>query len=184
MIGRTPITASWQQRRNAWLEGIATVAIIGALAFNYLTPRESILPWQPFSPQAVSEARQQGKTVMVDFTANWCPTCHLNLIFAIERPKVKEWVEENGVVTLLADWTDRNDMIKQALLDLNSQSIPLMAIYPADPAAAPIVLPDLITTTQILDALSQAKGQNVSLSSSSSTNKTSLTQAFEGEPRL
>ncbi|MCH7751750.1 MAG: hypothetical protein IH898_06295, partial [Planctomycetes bacterium] len=90
----------------------------------------------------------------------------------------------NGVVTLLADWTDRNDMIKRALLDLNSQSIPLMAIYPADPAAAPIVLPDLLTTTQILDALSQATGQNVSLSSSSNASQTSLTQAGEGEPRL
>ena len=71
LIGRTPITASVQQRCNAWLEGIATVAIIGTLSFNYLTPRESILSWQPFSPQAVSDARQQGKTVMVDFTANW-----------------------------------------------------------------------------------------------------------------
>lgn len=184
MIGRTPITASSSQRRNAWIEGSATAAIIGALAFHYLTPSESLLPWQPFSPQAVVVARDQGKTVMVDFTAQWCPTCKVNLSFAINRPKVKKWVEENDVVTLIADWTDRNDVIKQALLELNSQSIPLLAIYPADPAAAPIVLPDLLTTQIVLDALAQAMGQDDSLSGSSSAGQTSLSQAAEGEPRL
>ncbi|MCG8450880.1 MAG: hypothetical protein MI725_15040, partial [Pirellulales bacterium] len=62
----------------------------------------------------------------------------------------------NGVVTLLADWTDRNPEIKQALLEHKSQSIPLLVIYPADASRAPIVLPDLLTKQEVLDALSEA----------------------------
>jgi len=177
MIGRTPISATKQQRRNAWLEGSAVAAIVGALAFNYLTPSDSLLPWKPFSPQAVQAARDQGKTVMVDFTAQWCPTCKANLKFAINRAEVKKWVEENDVVTLLADWTDRNDMIKQALLELHSQSIPLLAIYPADPSAPPILLPDLLTKQIVLDALSQATSRDVSLSSASGDDQTSVLKA-------
>jgi thiol:disulfide interchange protein DsbD len=65
-------------------------------------------------------------------------------------------VEQNDVVTLLADWTDKNDTIKQALLELNSQSIPLLAIYPADPAREVMLLPDLLTQGKVLDALAEA----------------------------
>ena len=156
MIGRTPITATTAQRRNAWLEGTAVAAVVGVLAFQFLTPSTSLLPWKPYSPQALAAARADGKTVMVDFTAQWCPTCKTNLKFAINRPEVKKWVEENNVVTLLADWTDPSDMIKSALRELNSQSIPLLAIYPSDASKQPIVLPDLLTKHQVLAALAAA----------------------------
>ena len=35
------------------------------------------IPWQPWSPEAVAAARQEGRPVFVDFTANWCATCKL-----------------------------------------------------------------------------------------------------------
>lgn len=177
LIGRTPITATVAQRRNAWLEGIASASVVGLLAFQFLTPSTSMLPWQPYSPQALAAARAEGKTVMVDFTAQWCPTCKTNLKFAINRPKVKEWVEENEVVTLLADWTDRNDMIKQALRELNSQSIPLLAIYPADASKDPIVLPDLLTQNRVLEALAIAAPQGAIYDKSSMATKPGNAQA-------
>jgi thiol:disulfide interchange protein len=65
-------------------------------------------------------------------------------------------VERNGVVTLIADWTDGNPVIKQALEELNSRSIPLLAIYPADPMQEVIVLPDVVTQSDVLAALRRA----------------------------
>jgi suppressor for copper-sensitivity B len=59
-------------------------------------------------------------------------------------------------VTLVADWTDSNPLIKQALADLGSRSIPLLAIYPADTSHDVIVLRDLVTPSEVLDALRQA----------------------------
>jgi thiol:disulfide interchange protein len=94
--------------------------------------------------------------VLVDFTADWCLTCKTNLLFSINREEVREVVEKNDVVTLLADWTDKNDTIKQALHELNSQSIPLLAIYPADPNREVVVLRDLISQSNVLDALAEA----------------------------
>ncbi len=156
LIGQTPITASQVTRRKAWLGAIASAAMVGFFAFQLLTPSDALLPWQPYSPQALAAARAEGKTVMVDFSANWCPTCKTNLKFAINRAEVRDLVEENNVVTLLADWTNRSAVIKNALRELNSQSIPLLAIYPADPSQEVIVLPDLLSKSKVLKALTTA----------------------------
>lgn len=155
-IGRTPLTASAARRQTAWIGGIGAATLVGIGAFQLLASGKSVLPWQPYSPTALAAARAEGKTVMVDFSAAWCLTCKTNLKLAINRKEVKQLVEENGVVTLMADWTDKNETIKQALLNLNSQSIPLLAIYPADPSQEVIVMPDLLTKQKVLAALKAA----------------------------
>ena len=82
---------------------------------------------------------------MVDFTADWCLTCQANFRSAINTQRVKEVVEKNGIAPVLADWTDNNDTIKQKLAELNSNSIPLLAIYPADKPGEVIILRDALT---------------------------------------
>ena len=93
---------------------------------------------------------------MVDFTAGWCPTCKWNFKWVINTRRVKALVEKNGIVAVLADWTDHNDAIKHKLDELNSISIPLLAIYPANKPGEVIVLRDAITQKQLLSALEQA----------------------------
>lgn len=157
LIGRTPITAAPQTRMMAWVAAIGSAALVGTLAFTLLLV-EPKLAWQPFSPNAVAQARQEGKTVMIDFSANWCLTCKANLKFSVETDEVRKLVDRNGVVTLLADWTDRSPAIKDAINQLGYNSIPLLVIYPAGsrPDEKPIVLPDLITESRVLAALEQA----------------------------
>ncbi|MEO2048172.1 MAG: thioredoxin family protein [Pirellulales bacterium] len=155
-IGRTPITAPTSVRQTAWIGSIGIAIFIGVGAFNFLTPGKSVLPWQPYTGTALATARAEGKTVLVDFTAQWCLTCKTNLKLSINREEVRQRVEKNGVITLLADWTDRNDTIKAALNELGSASIPLLAIYPADPSREVILLPDLLTQQKVLNALDEA----------------------------
>ncbi len=164
IVGRAPAWAEPGVRYTAWAKALAATTILGGGSFFALSPSPSELPWQPYSPAALAAARAEGKTVLVDFTANWCWTCKTNLKLAINRADVRKLIEQNGVVPLLADWSDRNDTIKQALAELNSISIPLMAIYPADPDAEVIVLPDLLTQGTVLEALEQAgPSRNVGL---------------------
>lgn len=155
LIGRTPIWAEFSQKLMAWSGGIAVAAAVGWGAFMYLGPHSSILPWQPFTPEALAQARAQGKTVMIEFTADWCPTCQVNYKFAIDTEAVQQVVEKNGVVPMIADWSDRGETIKQKLAELDSTSIPLLAIYPAD-GGEPIVLRDLVVQSQVVEALEQA----------------------------
>jgi len=65
-------------------------------------------------------------------------------------------VDENGVVPLLADFSDGSPEIQNKLVELDSLSIPLLAIYPADPSAPPIILRDTITESQLIEALKEA----------------------------
>jgi len=155
-IGRTPATAGAGTKATSWLGGSLTAAAVGLFAFTLLTPSDAALRWQPYSPIALAKAQQEGKTVMVDFTADWCLTCKTNLKFSLNTPEVNVAVSENDVVPLLADWTDRSETIKSKLADLGSKSIPLLAIYPADRPHEPIILRDLITQRQVLEALEQA----------------------------
>jgi thiol:disulfide interchange protein len=155
-IGRTPLTAAPPWRTAAWCGGSAVATLVGLFAFTVLM-QESRIPWQPFSPEALARARAEGKTVMVDFTANWCPNCKTNSKLAIETEAVAELVKANGVAPMLADWTDESPMIKKALNDLGCNSIPVLAIWPASPSQQEvIVLADLLTEGQVLDALQKA----------------------------
>ena len=155
-IGRTPATAEPQVKATAWLGAIIVAVLVGRLAFTVLF-WEPIIPWQPFSPEALQQARAEGKTVMVDFTADWCPNCMTNSRLAIEKEAVLELVRANGVAPLMADWTDESPMIKKALNDLGFNSIPLLAIWPAQPPEKEVILlPDLILESAVLDALKEA----------------------------
>jgi len=156
MIGRTPMTVSPARRAAAWGAAILVSALVGWFAFSVLL-HESKIPWQPYSPDSLAKARQEGKTVMVDFTADWCLTCKANLKFAIDTKPVRELIQAHGVVPMLADWTDESPQIKQALNELGYNSIPLLVIWPADsPDGKPIVLEDLLSRQAVVDALQKA----------------------------
>lgn len=155
-IGRVPAYAEAYRLRSAWAAGLA-MTIVGALgAFTFLGPVKHAVPWVPYNEASLASHRSAGKTVMIEFTARWCLTCQANMKFAIDRPKVAQLVDENGVVPLLADWSEPSEEIMSKLKELDSLSIPLLAIYPADPSAPPIILRDAITESQLLDALKAA----------------------------
>jgi len=154
--GRTSLTESLGKKLSAWTQGAVAAAVIGWFGFTMLVERPTILPWQQFAPGAPAELAAAGKTVMVDFSAEWCLTCKANLKFAINTESVRQLVQANGVVPLLADWTDGSPEIGAALESLRSKSIPVLAIYPAGHPEEVLVLRDLVTKAQVLDALKQA----------------------------
>lgn len=158
MIGKVPPYAEGRTKLLTWSGAAASIAVVSYLAFAYLGPlnaKELILPWKPYTAEALAEAQAKGQTVMVDFTADWCLNCKVNLATAIDTKAVNEVVQKNDVVVLLADWSDRNEQIKRKLQELNSNSIPLLAIYPAD-GGEPIVLRDTVFQSTVLSALEKA----------------------------
>ena len=114
------------------------------------------IDWQPWSPEAVAQARAAGKPVLVDFTADWCLTCQVNKKIAIEIPSVRQKLKEINAVALVGDYTHFPDSITAELNRFNRAGVPLVLVYPKTADAEPIVLPAILTPGIVLDALDQA----------------------------
>lgn len=112
--------------------------------------------WQPWSPEAVAQARAAGRPVLVDFTADWCLTCQVNKKLAIEIPSVRAKLKEINAVALAGDYTRFPDNITAELNRYNHAGVPLVLVYPKNPDAPAIVLPQILTPGNVLDALDRA----------------------------
>jgi thiol:disulfide interchange protein DsbD len=116
------------------------------------------IAWERWSQEAVDAALAEGRPVLVDFTAAWCVTCLANKKTSIEIPSVREKLEEIGAVTLLGDYTLRDDTITEELRRWGRAGVPLVLVYPAESGQSPRVLPELLTPGTVLDALRWAAG--------------------------
>lgn len=108
---------------------------------------------QAWSAQRVAALTAEGKPVFVNFTAAWCVTCKANEITALSRPAVKAAFERAGVVYLKGDWTARDSAIAAELAVHGRDGVPLYLYYPPG-AAAPRVLPQLLTEQLLIDTVS------------------------------
>jgi len=114
------------------------------------------IPWQPWSPEAVAAARAAGRPVIVDFTADWCLTCQVNKKLAIEITSVRAKLKEINAVALVADYTRTPENISAELDKFNRAGVPLVLVYPKEPDAPAIVLPEVLTPGIVLNALDKA----------------------------
>lgn len=76
--------------------GLAAVLLIPG------EPKESIV-WETYSEEALAQARQQGKSVMIDAYADWCLPCKELDTFTFTDPEVRSAAE--GLVRLKLDLT-------------------------------------------------------------------------------
>ena len=122
------------------------------------TPSQTVdgIAWQKWSPAAVAAARAAGRPLLVDFTADWCLTCKANKRFAIEVPAVRAKLREINALPLLGDYTLGPDDITEELNRHGRAGVPLVLVYPRNPAAPPIVLPEALTPGIVLKALAAA----------------------------
>ncbi|MEM8910627.1 MAG: thioredoxin family protein [Planctomycetota bacterium] len=162
IIGKVPNWAAIQKRVSAWLAGVGAATAIGLLAFRMLVPGEHLINWQPYSEANLTSLQREGKTVILDFTADWCVNCKVNEKLALNTKPTQQLLEQLDAVAMVADWSNReNAEIKDKLKELQSRSIPVLAIYPGSQPDQPIILRDLVTQSAVLDALNRA-GPSVS----------------------
>jgi thiol:disulfide interchange protein len=114
------------------------------------------VPWEPWSPAAVAQARGEGRPVLVDFTAKWCLTCNTIVKPALESTSVREKLRELNAVALLGDYTAFPDNINEELNRFGRAGVPLVLVYPKNAQEPPIVLPEALTPGMVVAALDRA----------------------------
>jgi thiol:disulfide interchange protein DsbD len=142
-------------------KAFAAAAVIAALA---LLPRLSAAPAvaaaadpgaEPWSAARVEALRAEGRPVFVNATAAWCITCQVNERVALRGAAVRDAFAARGVAYLKADWTRGDAAIGAMIRDHGREGVPLY-LYWAPGAAAPAILPQILTEATVLDALGGA----------------------------
>ncbi|MCB0358509.1 MAG: thioredoxin family protein, partial [Bdellovibrionales bacterium] len=112
--------------------------------------------WRAYDEAAIQEARKAGKTVFIDFTADWCITCKANETLVLHRTSTEALFDQYGAKLFKGDWTTGDPVITAALHRFGAEGVPLYVVLPADPSGEPIVLPTLLTSGIVEEALQQA----------------------------
>jgi thiol:disulfide interchange protein DsbD len=131
-------------------------APLQASAMATAAPESGGLPWRPWSPEALMQARTEGKPVLVDFTAKWCLTCNTLVKPVLESPTVRRKIEETATIPFIGDYTKFDDRITEELNRYSRAGVPLVLVFPKDPKASAIVLPEAITPGIVVEALERA----------------------------
>ncbi len=129
----------------------AVLLFAAASSSLFRQPDAAVQAADAWSPQAVENALEAGKPVFVDFTASWCVTCQANKIAVLDREDIREAFKQHGVVFLVADWTNQNPDITQALESFGRSGVPLYILY--SPDGKTTVLPELLTKNIVIGAL-------------------------------
>jgi thiol:disulfide interchange protein/DsbC/DsbD-like thiol-disulfide interchange protein len=114
--------------------------------------------WVDFSSEELEEHLEKGKSVFIDFTADWCLSCKVNEATFIDTPQVRDILSRGKVVPMKADWTNQDDSITEMLAKFGRAGVPFYVVFPASDPQNPIVLPDAITTGILVKALRKAVG--------------------------
>jgi len=117
---------------------------------------ESDRTWIPFDETAISDYVSKGKVVFIDITAAWCLTCKVNKYNVLNRSDTHTLFETSHVITMQADWTNRNPAIQPFLMRHQRAGIPFNIVYgPRAPHG--ILLPELLTYKSIVRAIEQSR---------------------------
>lgn len=117
------------------------------------------IQWQPLKTEAIQKAVEQGKTVFVDITADWCITCKANKVGVLQRESVTSKLQENNLIPMLGDWTRPSEYVTDFLQSYGRYGVPFNIVYgPGAPEG--IELPVILTSDAVIKAIEQARGNS------------------------
>jgi thiol:disulfide interchange protein DsbD len=155
-----------QIRRQDWLDAGQRALAGGPPAALVDAPdwsRERI-EWRRYKRARALATVSAGYTVFVDYTADWCANCKTMLKTAIEQPETIRAMKELNVVPYTADYTLPVPEIKEDLARFKRGGVPVFVVYRPGDTERPEILPEIITTQSLVDALRRAGPSRPNLS--------------------
>jgi thiol:disulfide interchange protein DsbD len=154
--------ASGGRKRAGVLAVVGVVAVGGLLALRFeetgpaVRKGSTVAEAQPWDEAAVAEALAAGQPVFIDFTADWCLTCKFNERTVLAREEVRAAFAEHQVAFFVADWTRRDARIGAKLAEFGRAGVPMYLVVSPKAPQAPVVLPELLTSDTVIDAVRHA----------------------------
>ena len=76
-----------------------------------------------------SDLQANNQAYLINFTAAWCITCQTNEKVALARTTVQDYLAEQNIKYIKADWTNRNEDIAMGLAKYERSGIPLYIFW-------------------------------------------------------
>ncbi len=132
--------------------GIGIIALLLVVySFSAFDPKAPKREEISYSVEKLTSLREAGTPVYLDATAAWCITCKVNERVALSSQKVTDAFNKQGIVYMVADWTNHDPAITRLLEEYDHQGVPLNVYFP--PKGRPVVLPQLLTESIVLNAI-------------------------------
>lgn len=157
-------SAGWR-RANMAVSLVLVVVALSVLRMPLLEPRlggpdagvdmsgvEYEADFEPFASARVAELRNSGTPVLVNMTAAWCITCLANEQTTLSTQRIQQAMRDNGITYMKGDWTNQDPEISRVLDEFDRPSVPLYILYPGNLSEEPVILPQLLTPTIVLEA--------------------------------
>ena len=114
-----------------WIVRIVAVAIAVAGGFAFLpAPKAELIDWQKYDAGAIKTARDEGRGVLIKFTADWCLSCQVPEKMVFSRKDIAELIKEKGVLAIKADTTVRDYPASIALKDVYKEpGVPVTILF-------------------------------------------------------
>ncbi|MCI5166057.1 MAG: hypothetical protein D3903_08150 [Candidatus Electrothrix sp. GM3_4] len=84
------------------------------------------------TPERLELAQEEGQTVVMVFTAEWCLNCKVLERGILESPKIVKLLTDERVLPMKVDITGNNPEGKAKLKEVGSLTIPLLVVVDAD----------------------------------------------------
>ncbi len=128
---------------------LAAIAIPVSITANAAPENLSSEAW---SHQRVAELQAEGRPIFVDFTAAWCVTCKVNEKLVLGQTRTEKLFKDTNTAFLVADWTNKNDVIAAELAKYGRAGVPLYLVYHQN-SVNPVILPQVLSYDVIREAI-------------------------------
>lgn len=181
-FGRVPFTAPKSKKIRNRFGAVCFAALIGLFSFTWFADlmesrfdkrvRQIVVAMDGIGSETIDESGDvftksrldkflnDGRYVMVDFTADWCATCKTLEKLVLKTETVQQALKDRMVVQLIADWTDKDsplgDQIRAELDNLGKGvQLPIIAFYFPNDRDNPRTLVAAYTTAGVMEILKQ-----------------------------
>jgi thiol:disulfide interchange protein len=113
-----------------------------------------LIAWASYTPERLTRAFKEHKTVVMIFTAEWCLNCKALEQSVWGDPALAKLVSRPTVAPIKVDLTGNNPAGREKLREAGSLTIPLVMVYRPD--GWPVFRSDFYTADQVVQAVTRA----------------------------